>query len=117
MLKLVIDKLGTKKWLLNGKLHRVDGPAVEFAGGGKEWWINGVRHREDGPAIEYPDGGKYWYKDGKLHREDGPAVELANGKESWLINGKKITKEDLLEMLPEDLKIKILFDEYFIKDK
>jgi hypothetical protein len=27
----------------------------------KTWWLNGKRHREDGPAIEYADGTKYWY--------------------------------------------------------
>jgi len=40
---------------------------------------------------------------------------LANGKESWLINGKKITKEEWFEMLPEDSKIKFLFNESLIR--
>jgi hypothetical protein len=31
---------GTKEWYLNGKLHRVDGPAWEGANGTKEWWLN-----------------------------------------------------------------------------
>jgi len=29
-----------KKWYLNGKLHREDGPAIEFSNGNKEWWLN-----------------------------------------------------------------------------
>ena len=31
------------KWYLNDKLHRVDGPAVEYADGVKKWYLNGVR--------------------------------------------------------------------------
>jgi hypothetical protein len=32
---------GTKYWWLNGKLHRVDGPAVEYVDGYKEWCLYG----------------------------------------------------------------------------
>ena len=32
---------GDKKWYLNGKLHREDAPAIEFADGTKEWFLNG----------------------------------------------------------------------------
>jgi hypothetical protein len=28
-------------WTLNGKLHREDGPAVEYDDGAKEWWLLG----------------------------------------------------------------------------
>ena len=35
------DKHGTKEWLLNGKLHRTDGPAIEWANGNKSWYLNG----------------------------------------------------------------------------
>jgi len=55
---------GDKWWLLNDRLHREDGPAVELVNGTKEWHLNGKRHREDGPAFE---GGeeRRWYLDGK----------------------------------------------------
>ena len=43
------------------KLHREDGPAVEWSDGSKEWWFNGKLHREDGPAIEDNNGNKTWY--------------------------------------------------------
>jgi hypothetical protein len=26
---------------MNGKRHRIDGPASEYSDGTKEWWING----------------------------------------------------------------------------
>ena len=59
--KLKIDGGGTKRWLLpNGKLHREDGPAVEYTDGTKCWCRNGKRHREDGPAVEYANGYKEW---------------------------------------------------------
>ena len=44
---------------------------------------NNKLHREDGPAIEYVDGDKWWYKNEKLHREDGPAMEYDGYKEYW----------------------------------
>ena len=61
---------GVKEWYLNGKAHREDGPAVEYAGGYKEWWLNDKLHREDGPAIEGGDGSKRWYLEGVLLDED-----------------------------------------------
>ena len=71
-----------------GLIHCEDGPAVELASGTKEWWINGKRHRLDGPAVEY-FGGKEWWIKGKLHRKDGPTIERANGdKEYFYFVGK-----------------------------
>jgi len=36
-----------------------------FSDGTKRWFLNGKLHREDGPAIEWPDGKKYWYLNDK----------------------------------------------------
>ena len=85
---------GSKEWYLNDKLHREDGPAVEWASGRKEWWLNGNRHREDGPAVERADGARHWWLHGNLHREDGPAVEYADGTKEWWLNGKELTEEE-----------------------
>ena len=52
---------GDKFWYLNDKIHREDGPAIEYVNGTKIWLLNGKWHREDGPAIEYADGSKRWY--------------------------------------------------------
>ena len=92
MLEIIVDRFGAKKW--------------HFAG---------VLHREDGPAIEKVNGDKYWWFNGKLHREDGPAAEYINGAKLWYLDGKRLTKEAWFEMLPEELKIKALFGEHFIK--
>ena len=32
---------GYKRWFLNNKLHRIDGPAVEDADGVKRWYLDG----------------------------------------------------------------------------
>ena len=64
-LEYKINEYGVKCWSLNGKRHREDGPAIEFADGYKEWWINDKLHREDGPAIETANGTKAWYYHGK----------------------------------------------------
>lgn len=67
---IYIDALGTKRWHKNLKLHREDGPAVEYFNGNKEWFLNGKRHREDGPAYICVDGHKEWWIDGVQHSEE-----------------------------------------------
>jgi len=63
--KLEIDAMGTKRWWVNGQLHRIDGPAVISSAGAKYWYLNGIPHREDGPAVEWSDGVVDWYYLGK----------------------------------------------------
>ena len=70
---------GTKYWCIDGKLHREDGPAVEFVDGTKEWWLNGKQLTEEefnarqncvGKAVEIEGKStalkkyrkKLWYK-------------------------------------------------------
>ena len=38
---------GYKYWYLNGKLHREDGPAIEWANGDKSWYLNGEEVTEE----------------------------------------------------------------------
>jgi len=85
---------GTKYWYLNDKLHREDGPAIEWANGTKFWCLKGERHREDGPAIEWANGNKFWCLKGERHRVDGPAVEYVCGAKAWYLNGKELTEEE-----------------------
>jgi len=58
---------------------------IKISNGNKQWVVNGDLHREDGPALEYYNGSKYWYLNGKRHREDGPAEE-SFGKVHWYLN-------------------------------
>ena len=90
---------GNKYWWLNGKLHREDGPAIEYLDGTKAWFLNGKLHREDGPAVEYISRSKSWYLNGELHREDGPAIEYADGSKRWFYKDKEIHCKDNQEFL------------------
>jgi hypothetical protein len=65
---LLYDLCGVRLWRVDGKCHRIDGPAIEWADGSKEWWVDGKRHHADGPAVEEADGRKEWWLNGKLHR-------------------------------------------------
>ena len=58
--------------------------------GNKRWYLNGKLHREDGPAVECTDGAKFWYLNDELHREDGPAIEWTSGDKEWYLNGKQL---------------------------
>jgi len=90
---------GSVCWYKHGarQLHRLDGPAVEYADGDKRWYQNDKRHRIDGPAVEDADGTKWWYQNGQLHRTDGPAVEYANGAKYWYIEGKEFSEKEFLQ--------------------
>jgi len=88
----VTDK--ASKWYNEKKqLHRLDGPAIEYADGAKIWFQNGAYHRIDGPAVELSDGYKVWYQNGLRHRLDGPAIEYPDGDKEWWIEGKYYTEE------------------------
>jgi len=70
-------------YLIDGKEHRVSGPAIEREDGHREWWRYGKPHRIGGPAVEHVDGMREWFQNGMRHREDGPATEHADGSYEW----------------------------------
>ena len=73
-----------------------------WGNGAKYWYQNGKLHRLDGPAIEYPNGTKYWYQNGKLHRTDGPAYEQPDGGiKQWFIEGKHYSEQAFNQRLKE----------------
>ncbi len=82
-----------RRWFLNGKCHREDGPAIESSRGDRDWWLHGRRHREDGPAYEGANGDRKWCFHGEYHREDGPACEWADGTRHWCRHGR-LHRED-----------------------
>lgn len=109
--RLMFDFDDHDKWLVDGRLHREDGPAVVSAAGsvdlwvegvhrhldlsssasvahGQEWWSYGRRHRIGGPAVSRPDGYEGWWRQGERHRPDGPAVTRAEGTQEWWVDGK-----------------------------
>lgn len=79
------DEFGSR-WLMNGVLHREDGPAIEYDNGDREWYQQGVLHRNNGPALVSTDR-EMWFRHGKIHREDGPAIVDGKGNWSWYSNG------------------------------
>jgi hypothetical protein len=87
---LKISAGGTKSWRIKGKVHRVDGPAVEWPDGTKEWWLNEKRHRIDGPAIDRTTGDKSWWLNDEYY-----------SFEDWKIKVREYydTQEDYLLML------------------
>lgn len=98
-MKPEIDSRGTKKWWVDRKLHRVDGPAIEFTNGTKKWLLNGKRHRTNGPAVEWEDGTKEWYINGEQHKTDGPAYESPNGNKEWWLNNIRYTEIEFYQEL------------------
>ena len=66
--------------------------------GTKTWHIDGKVHRLDGPAIEYADGTKFYYQNDKRHRIDGPAYEPADGAIGWYLNGTHYPFDEFLEL-------------------
>ena len=98
--KVIVDGDKTIRWYNDkGQLHRLNGPAIEYADGDKEWWVKGKFHRLDGPAIEYTNGHKSWFVEGKRHRLDGPAIEHADGYKAWFVEGKLLTEEEFNEYI------------------
>lgn len=61
MLECAIDTNGMKTWRNSGKLHRTDGPAVEYANGHKRWYFMGELHRTNGPAVIWANGYQEWW--------------------------------------------------------
>ena len=94
---VTVDEQGTTRWYLDDKLHRENGPAVEYVDSSKKWFLDGKLHRENGPAIERVDGTKMWFLDGKRHRAAGPAIERADGTKEWFLNGVKLSGGEFLK--------------------
>jgi len=61
------------------------------------WYQNGKPHRLDGPAFEYANGSRSWCQNGVLHRLDGPAIENCNGYKTWWIEGTQYSEEEFLK--------------------
>ena len=113
--KCYTDPRGNKFWRDQKKrLHREDGPAVEYFNGAKEWWLYDKRHREDGPAVEYARGHKEWWVNNKSHRLDGPAIEDDNGYKEWWINDVKYPSEKEYWLKIYEMKL-ITKEELFLK--
>ena len=50
---MIVDEDGTKRWYLDGELHREDGPAIVRANGEEFWYRNGRPHKEFGTTYVF----------------------------------------------------------------
>jgi hypothetical protein len=117
-------------WFLDGKLHRVDGPAYVHVANGivysLNWFINGQEHREDGPArIESMHNNSIpistietWFYRGKIHRENGPAITIyyRNGvvkSHQWYKHDKR-HRVDKPAVIEYNIHGRVLLYEYYL---
>ena len=54
----------------NDELHRVDGPAFEDSNKNYKWYLNGKHHRIGGPAIIYGKYEEFWLDGIKYSKEE-----------------------------------------------
>jgi hypothetical protein len=86
------DDIITKVFNDNHKLHCENGPAV-YTSTVKEWFINGKRHRVDGPAILIVKDNfirAEWWVNNVLHRDNKPAVIDSEGNVEYWKHGIKL---------------------------
>jgi len=68
---------------------------IVYADGGKTWCLGDKLHREDGPAVEYSNGDKFFYLNGqrlseeKFNERMTPTVEMTMAQISEAL-GKKV---------------------------
>ena len=72
----------TAAWTLVRKMNKPE--CKTYPDGTKEWRLSGKIHREDGPAIEWKSGNKYWYLNNKeVHPETIVDLWLSRGVFCW----------------------------------
>jgi len=89
---------GTEEWLMNGRLHRADGPAVVNREMGiTEWYSGGEKHRADGPAVMFDDGSSQWWYDNVEYSEPEfwSLIESGNAANEAALESAK--KENMME--------------------
>ena len=101
--KLTVTKLSHKtEYHLENKLHREDGPALEWSNDdnnynntAKQWWLDNGRPcasafaLNKSPSVENYDGYKEWYINGRIYSTDGPAVTYVCAYKAWYLNGRR----------------------------
>ena len=58
---------------------------VKVINGDRYWYVNGKRHREDGPACEYANGTRVWYLNGESYTEQDFLKKTKQPKEEPLV--------------------------------
>lgn len=86
---------GNIEYFINGKRSRdeCEGPAVICTNGTKIWMYDDMIHRLNGPAIIINNHTFIWYARNKMHRTSGPAY-ISKNKIEYRINGKIIPEKN-----------------------
>ena len=90
-----IDKLCESK--ASGRFVLSDGTVCHL--------VDGRLHRDDGPSVEYSSGDRLWHSNDMLHRVDGPAIERVTGDNEWFRDGKKVAPQGLAHRVDRIEKI------------
>ncbi len=67
--------------------------------GTRRWYLDGHVHREDGPAVIYLNGEEWWCQQSKIHREGGPAYTNNNGQIEWWLDHETYTLKQYVKRL------------------
>ena len=62
--KCVTNEITILEILTREQLMKLMPDFIERENGDREWYRNGKLHRENGPAVEFADGEKDWFLDG-----------------------------------------------------
>jgi hypothetical protein len=82
--RATLDRVKQLRWQSHFTTQTV---IMEPEGAHQEWWLNGRRHRIDGPAIIETDGYNHWYLHGKRYRIDMPATDKYLIQQMWFRDG------------------------------
>lgn len=75
-------------------ISRLDGPAIENTNGYQAYVVDGKFHRLGGPAQIWDENNCNYFEDDKLHRLDGPACIRSSPRDNqYFIKGKCFSKE------------------------
>jgi hypothetical protein len=106
--KLVVSYEETVIYLLDGKIHNKEGPAVIYPDGTREWWINGKRHNINGPAI--------------YNNNTGFSLKIRNGKVDpvnyiWTENNdRQVVVVDHIDVRNSVMRIKPILEKIKVID-
>ncbi len=65
--------------------------------GVKHYYLDGKLHRENGPAIEYPDNSPWWFINDEFRPEDEISLEQNTSSKFWYLNGQRIDPKKAIE--------------------
>ena len=109
---------GTVIYCVNGRPHRLDGPAIIFSGI-ESWHKHGRFHRTGGPSYTTPERTE-WHQNGKFHRDGAPAISSCifnEHKTQWYENGKRHRLDGpAILVVNEKNPEEVIHESYYVND-